>query len=216
MQPETWLNHSILVPISHFKSFTQRVFDLAFTIPGLIILSPLLLIVSIAVKAYDRGPVFYRGKRMGSGGKVFDLFKFRTMVVNADKVGGGVTVARDARITPVGRLLRKYKLDELPQLFNVVSGDISLVGPRPEDPRITARYTPAQKGVLQFTPGITSPASLQFRDEESLLTGPDWETSYFRDILPRKLDMEMAYFPHRTLLSDFKIILSTIARVLWL
>ena len=203
------------MPNSQFKSFTQRVFDLAFTIPGLLILSPLLLILSIAVKAYDRGPVFYRGKRMGTEGRVFDLFKFRTMVVDADKVGGGVTVARDARITPVGELLRKYKLDELPQLFNVVSGDMSLVGPRPEDPRITAHYTSKQIAVLKLKPGITSPASLQFRDEESLLTGPDWETSYFRDILPKKLDIEMAYFPHRTLLSDFKIIMGTIGRVLF-
>jgi lipopolysaccharide/colanic/teichoic acid biosynthesis glycosyltransferase len=194
---------------------SQRIFDLTFAVPGLIVLSPLLLVLSIAVKSYDGGPIFYRGKRMGVGGKVFDLFKFRTMVVDADKMGRGVTVARDARITPVGRLLRKYKLDELPQLFNVVAGDISLVGPRPEDPRITAHYSPEQKRVLQFRPGITSPASLQFRDEESLLTGTDWESSYFRDILPRKLDMEMAYFPRRTLFSDFKIIVNTIVRVLF-
>jgi lipopolysaccharide/colanic/teichoic acid biosynthesis glycosyltransferase len=201
------------VPISHFKSFSQRVFDLAFTVPGLIILSPLLLILSIAVKAYDRGPVFYRGKRMGTEGRVFDLFKFRTMVVDADKVGGGVTVARDARITPVGRLLRKYKLDELPQLFNVVAGDISLVGPRPEDPRITAHYTPEQKRVLQFRPGITSPASLYFRNEEALLSGPDWEMKYFSDILPRKLEMELAYFPDRTILSDLAIVMKTLLRI---
>jgi lipopolysaccharide/colanic/teichoic acid biosynthesis glycosyltransferase len=194
---------------------SQRLFDLACTLPGLALLSPLLLVLAIAVKSYDGGPVFYRGKRVGAGGRVFGLFKFRTMVVNADKVGGGVTVARDNRVTPVGRILRKYKLDELPQLFNVVSGDISLVGPRPEDPRITARYTPEQKAVLQYRPGITSPASLQFRDEESLLTGSDWETSYFKEILPRKLDLELAYFPNRTLFSDFGIVLRTIVRVLF-
>ncbi len=137
------------------------------------------------------------------------------MVVDADKIGGGVTVARDNRVTPVGRFLRRYKLDELPQLLNVASGDMSLVGPRPEDPRITARYSPEQQKVLQFRPGITSLASLQFRDEESLLTGPEWETSYFNEILPRKLELELSYFANRSLFSDFKIIITTILRVLF-
>ncbi|HXX62266.1 MAG TPA: sugar transferase [Bacteroidota bacterium] len=198
----------------NLKSVAQRGFDLAFTVPGLIILSPLLLLLSLAVKATDGGPILYRGQRMGRGGRVFSLLKFRTMVVDADKLGAGVTVAADPRITPIGRIFRKYKLDELPQLFNVVTGDMSLVGPRPEDHRVIARYSPKELEVLQFRPGITSPASLHFRDEQSLLTGPDWETQYFTAILPKKIDMELKYFPHRTIPSDFVIIMRTLMRVL--
>ena len=196
------------------KSVAQRGFDLAFTVPGLIVLSPLLLVLSAAVKVSDGGPVFYRGQRMGKGGRLFSLLKFRTMVVDADKLGAGVTVAGDRRITPIGRLFRKYKLDELPQLLNVVAGDMSLVGPRPEDHRVIARYSPKELEVLQFRPGITSPASLHFRDEQSLLTGPDWERQYFSDILPKKIDMELKYFPHRTIPSDFVIIMRTLIRIL--
>lgn len=201
-----------MVPLS-LKSAPQRGFDLAFTVPGLLILSPLLFVLSVAVKISDGGPVFYRGQRMGKGGRVFSLLKFRTMIVDADKLGSGVTVAGDRRITPIGRLLRKYKLDELPQLLNVVAGDMSLVGPRPEDHRVIARYSPKELEVLQFRPGITSPASLYFRDEQSLLTGPDWEKQYFSDILPRKLEMELKYFPHRTIPADFGIIVRTLMRI---
>jgi len=200
------------IPVPHtiHLSATQRAFDLLFTIPGLIVLSPALLVLAAGVKINDGGPVFYRGTRMGMGGRPFGLLKFRTMVVNADRIGSPITSAGDPRVTPIGRFLRRHKLDELPQLLNVVAGDMSLVGPRPEDPRFTAQYTDEEKRVLEFRPGITSPASLHFRNEEALLTGPDWERRYFEEVLPKKLRMELGYFPGRTIRKDAVIILKTL------
>ncbi len=120
------------------------------------------------------------------------------MVPNADRIGGGITVSDDKRVTRIGRILRKIKLDELPQLWNVVKGDMKLVGPRPEDPRFVAMYTPHQRRILNFAPGITSPASLEYRDEEAMLTGSDWQRTYLDDVLPRKLELDLDYFSRRT------------------
>lgn len=155
----------------------------------------------------------YRAKRVGIRGAIFDLYKFRTMAPNADKMGG-ITVLGDKRVTPIGRFLRKYKLDELPQLLNVLKGDMSFVGPRPEDPRYVERYTPEQREVLSVPPGITSPASLHFRNEEALLSGGDWESKYIEQILPRKLAMELEYFPSRSLGGDVRIIIRTLGGIL--
>jgi lipopolysaccharide/colanic/teichoic acid biosynthesis glycosyltransferase len=149
-------------------------------------------------------------KRIGKGGKPFRLYKFRTMVADAHPDGPAITPAGDRRITRVGRLLRRTKLDELPQLLNVLKGDMSLVGPRPEDPRYVDLYTSAQREVLRVRPGITSAASLVYRHESSLLSGEDWERRYVSQILPDKLAIELDYLARRNSASDLKLVLRTI------
>src|SRR6478672_6127594 len=151
------------------NSIAKRVYDACFAVLGLILLSPLLVLIALMVKLGDRGSVFYRQKRIGQYGVPFLIIKFRTMVPDADKRGLSITSNGDRRITRVGRLLRKTKLDELPQLWNVLRGEMSLVGPRPEVPRYVELYTPEQRTILNYKPGITDLASLRFRDEESLL-----------------------------------------------
>ena len=189
----------------------KRVFDFAGAALGLVVLAPLLAALAAAVKLGDGGPVFYRARRVGQGGRPFGLYKFRTMVEDADRQGPGITTAGDRRVTRVGAFLRRTKLDELPQLWNVVRGEMSFVGPRPEDPRYVARYTPEQRRVLAVRPGLTSPASLAFRDEASRLRGDDWERTYVEEVLPEKLALELAYLRHRTLGSDLRLILRTLA-----
>ncbi len=162
------------------------------------------------MKLSDNGPVFYSAKRIGKNGKLFHLYKFRTMVVNADKIGPAVTSSTDRRVTPIGNFLRRTKLDELPQLFNVIKGDMSLVGPRPEDPRYVALYTHEQRKVLEVRPGITSAASLTYRHEERLLTGDDWETVYRNEVMPAKLSIDLEYTKHQTVISDLKLIFKTV------
>ncbi|MFQ5568407.1 MAG: sugar transferase [Rhodothermales bacterium] len=191
-------------------SVPKRLFDVLASAAGLILLSPLIVAVAVAVKLYDRGPVLYKSLRIGKGGRRFHLFKFRTMVVDADRQGPGITTARDPRVTPVGRFLRRYKLDELPQLIHVLKGEMSFVGPRPEDPRYVARYTPDQRRVLAARPGITGIASLAYRREEELLVGPDWERLYCEEILPAKLALELDYLSRRTFWSDIGLILQTL------
>src|SRR5690349_3953933 len=142
-------------------STIKRLLDVVAATAGLILLLPLFIVVAIAIKLHDGGHVFYRARRVGKDGCLFHLYKFRTMVVNADRQGPAVTASGDSRITPVGRWLRRTKLDELPQLLNVLVGDMSLVGPRPEDPRYVMLYTPSQRRVLSVRPGITSAASLE-------------------------------------------------------
>lgn len=188
----------------------KRVFDLLFSSLGLIILSPLLLITALLIKWDSPGSVFYRGVRMGHGGHPFRIFKFRTMVDGAHRMGGGITTLDDRRITRVGRFLRRSKLDELPQLINVVRGEMSLVGPRPEDPAYVALYTPEQRRVLSVRPGITSAASLQYRDEARLLAGETWEQVYVEDILPHKLQIELDYIQKANVLTDLVLIARTV------
>jgi lipopolysaccharide/colanic/teichoic acid biosynthesis glycosyltransferase len=177
---------------------------------GLLVLGPLLLAIAVAVKLSSPGPVIYRADRVGQYGRRFTLLKFRTMRRDADRSGPGITVASDARITRVGSFLREHKLDELPQLINVLRGDMSLVGPRPEDPRYVALYSDAQMAVLSVRPGITSPASLAYFDESSLLTGADWEQTYVERIMPAKLNIELEYLKTRSLFADVRIILRTV------
>jgi lipopolysaccharide/colanic/teichoic acid biosynthesis glycosyltransferase len=177
---------------------------------GLLVLGPLLLAIAVAVKFSSPGPVIYRADRVGQYGRRFTLLKFRTMRRDADRSGPGITVASDARITRVGSFLREHKLDELPQLINVLRGDMSLVGPRPEDPRYVALYSDAQMAVLSVRPGITSPASLAYFDESSLLTGADWEQTYVERIMPAKLNIELEYLKTRSLFADVRIILRTV------
>ncbi len=189
---------------------SKRAFDVIASGLGLIAISPLMLGVAVAIKLSSPGPVFYLSRRVGRHGRLFGIYKFRTMVVNADKIGPGVTVSNDPRITRIGKLLRSTKLDELPQLINVLRGEMSLVGPRPEDPRYVALYTPEQRAVLNVRPGITSPASLHYHDEQSLLVGADWETQYINEILPAKLAIDLEYAKRPSLQQDIALITDTV------
>jgi lipopolysaccharide/colanic/teichoic acid biosynthesis glycosyltransferase len=186
-----------------------RLLDVLASLAGLIVLSPLLLVVALLIKLDSAGPVLHRAERVGKGGQHFRLYKFRSMQVDADRLGPGITSASDQRITRLGRLLRRTKVDELPQLINVLKGEMSLVGPRPEDPRYVAMYTPEQQRVLAVRPGITSPASLYYRNEEELLGGSGWEKKYVERVMPHKLQMELDYLDKQTLWSDLGILLDT-------
>lgn len=188
----------------------QRFFDFFASFVGILVLSPLFLVIGLVVVLQDGGPVFYRSMRVGKGGGLFPILKFRTMIQNADRLGGGITVNQDRRVTPVGRFLREHKLDELPQLINVLKGEMSFVGARPEDPRYVTLYTEEQRKILAFRPGITSPASLTYRDEERILTGENTEKLYAEEVLPRKLAIDLEYLSRRSLWSDLSIILQTI------
>lgn len=191
-----------------------RIVEVILALAGLLVLSPILLIIGLLVKLQDGGTVFYTATRVGLGGKPFVLYKFRTMVPGAEKIGAAITTSGDTRITPLGRFLRRYKLDELPQLVNVITGELSLVGARPEDPRYVKLYTAQQRAILDFRPGITSPASLRYRDEEKLLNGAGWHERYVQEILPQKLAMDLAYLKQRTITSDIRIILKTLGGIL--
>jgi lipopolysaccharide/colanic/teichoic acid biosynthesis glycosyltransferase len=188
----------------------KRIFDVTVSIVGLAALSPVLVVIAAAVAFGSPGPVFYRANRVGRNGVPFRLYKFRTMIADADKRGPGITTATDNRITPIGRILRRTKLDELPQLINVVRGDMSIVGPRPEDPRYVAYYTTQQRQVLSVRPGITSAASVKFRNESELLTGVDWERTYIETVMPEKLRIDLEYVQNTNLLHDLGIIARTV------
>lgn len=189
----------------------KRAFDVVVSAGAITLLLPFFLLIALGVRLDSPGPVLYRARRVGRGEQLFTLLKFRTMTLGADKLGPGVTGAQDRRITRMGSVLRRTKLDELPQLWNVLRGDMSLVGPRPEDPRYVALYTPQQRLVLNVRPGITSPASVTYRHEEALLTGPDWETTYIQQVMPAKLALDLEYARHPTLRADIVII----ARTVW-
>jgi lipopolysaccharide/colanic/teichoic acid biosynthesis glycosyltransferase len=188
----------------------KRAFDIAASAVGLLVFSPLFVVLAVAVKLGSRGPVFYRARRVGLGGREFALLKFRSMIVDADRVGPAVTGAADPRITPIGRVLRRTKLDELPQLWNVLVGEMSIVGPRPESPHYVALYTPEQRRVLNVRPGITSAASIAYRNEEALLTGERWEDRYIREIMPAKLAIDLPYAERPSLVRDLAIIAGTV------
>ena len=186
-----------------------RLLDLLAAALGLILLSPFLLPVAVLIKLDSPGPVLHRAERAGRDGQIFTLFKFRTMVADAGRRGPGITTAADARITRVGRLLRRAKVDELPQLINVLRGEMSLVGPRPEDPRYVALYTPEQRQVLAVRPGITSPASITYRHEEQMLQGADWEQVYIKQVMADKIRIELDYITTRNLWTDLHVVVQT-------
>ncbi len=181
---------------------------------ALLLLSPLLVAIAVAVKLSSAGPILYRARRVGRGGEPFTLLKFRSMVVSAATAGPPITMAGDARVTGLGRILRKWKLDELPQLWNVLRGDMAVVGPRPEDPQYVASYSEGQRSILGIRPGLTSPASMTYRDEERMLTGADWEQMYVSEVLPEKLALDLDYFRRRSVLSDVVMVWRTIGAVL--
>ncbi|HEY6042506.1 MAG TPA: SDR family NAD(P)-dependent oxidoreductase, partial [Anaerolineae bacterium] len=193
--------------------FCKRALDIVIALGALVVLSPLLLLIAAAVKLGSPGPVFFRGERVGRYGKLFRIYKFRSMLAQAPAMGPGITAIGDARITRLGRLLRESKLDELPQFINVLRGEMSLVGPRPEDPRWVEKYTEAQRAVLSVRPGLTSLASLRYRREEELLTGPDWALRYENVILPDKLALDLEYLATRSARTDLVILYQTLIAV---
>jgi lipopolysaccharide/colanic/teichoic acid biosynthesis glycosyltransferase len=190
-------------------SASKRLFDLMASCIGLVLLSPFLLVIALLIKMDSRGSVFFRGERIGKGGCSFRIIKFRTMVESPVRTGPGITAAGDPRVTRIGRFLRRYKIDELPQLWNVVCGDMSLVGPRPEDPRYVALYNDQQRRILRVLPGITSPASIRYRNEEALLAESGLG-SYETLIMPQKIAVDLDYIQNRSFLGDLKILAQTV------
>ena len=193
----------------------KRLMDIVVSGGALLVIWPVLLIVALAIKIDDPGPVFYRQVRVGRGGRTFRIFKFRTMVVDADKKGLAITVGLDNRITRVGALLRRTKLDELAQLINVFTGDMSFVGPRPEVQKYVDLYTPYQRQVLLVRPGITDYASIAYRNENDLLAGAeDPERMYIDVIMPDKIELNMKYLREISPAADIRLIFGTILAVI--
>jgi lipopolysaccharide/colanic/teichoic acid biosynthesis glycosyltransferase len=191
------------------------VFDFLATSVGLIFLIPLFLIVAILIKLQDRGPVFFRQKRVGKDFKPFYIYKFRTMVVNAEKIGPPITKGEDPRITPLGKFLRKFKIDELPQLFNVLKGEMSLVGPRPEVSKYVELFKEDYKKILKIKPGITDYAAIYFRNEEEILKKyPDPEEGYIKEVLPKKIKFYHQYLANISFLTDLKLIFLTLWKII--
>jgi lipopolysaccharide/colanic/teichoic acid biosynthesis glycosyltransferase len=190
------------------KSVLKRAFDLFVSLLIILIALPLWLAVTMAIKLDSPGPVFHCAQRVGKNGKSFTLYKFRTMVADAPNQGPGITRDNDPRITAVGCFLRKLKIDEMPQLINVLKGEMSIVGPRPEDPRYVACYTTEQRRVLSVRPGMASPAFIKYRHEEALLAaaGDDLEQVYLTRILPAKLRMDLEYIEQQSFLFDLAIL----------
>lgn len=194
----------------------KRCLDLVLSAIGLVVLGPILVVLAVWIKVGSRGPVFYRGERVGRYGRRFRIFKFRTMVTDAEKLGGASTPEDDPRVTGAGRFLRKYKLDELPQLLNVIAGDMSLVGPRPQVVWAVERYTEEEKVVLGVRPGITDYASLRFRDEGEILRGSaDPDKDYFEKIHPEKMRLSLEYVRKRSVWLDCKILAKTLGAVIF-
>ena len=192
-----------------------RLCDILFSFFGLLFLSPLFIIVAIWIVLDNPGPVFYRQQRVGKDGKDFGLLKFRSMRVGADKMSLITVGDRDPRVTRAGYYIRKYKLDELPQLWNVLTGDMSLVGPRPEVRRYVDLYTDEQRRVLSVRPGITDYASIEYIDENRLLAeAADPDKTYIEQIMPAKIQLNMRYIEHQTLGEYFRIILLTLMKII--
>ncbi|WP_297431349.1 sugar transferase [Sulfurimonas sp.] len=189
----------------------KRVFDFIAAFIGLLLLSPILLVIALWIKFSSKGPLFYTQKRVGKDFKEFDIYKFRSMVVNADKIGPSVTSGDDSRITEVGKFIRKTKIDELPQLFNVLKGDMSLVGPRPEVMQFVAKKRDEYKKVLSVRPGITDNAAIEFRDEETIMNAyEDKERAYLEIILPQKIKLYYNYIDNISFTNDIKLLLHTL------
>jgi lipopolysaccharide/colanic/teichoic acid biosynthesis glycosyltransferase len=192
----------------------KRIFDIVFSLFGLLILSPIFLAVVILIKREDGGPIYYMGSRIGKSGVPFKMIKFRTMVLNADKIGGSSTADDDPRITKIGKLLRKFKLDEIPQLINVLRGEMSFVGPRPEVAYYVNMFSAEEKNILSVKPGITDWASLWNSDEGAILAGStDPEKAYMEKIRPEKIRLQLQYVRKHNFLIDLKIITLTLLKI---
>ena len=192
---------------------SKRVLDLGLGLPALVVAMPVLFGAAIVMRlSGDRGPFLYRARRMGQGAQVFNVLKIRTMPVDAG--GPRITVAGDPRVSALGRAMRRYRIDELPQLLNVVKGEMSLVGPRPEDPSYADMSDPAHRRVFSAKPGITGLAQLAFHDEADRLVGPDAERVYRDLLLPAKLKLDTEYLERQSMLLDLEILIRTVRTVL--
>jgi lipopolysaccharide/colanic/teichoic acid biosynthesis glycosyltransferase len=194
----------------------KRTFDLVGAGLGVVLLAPLLALLALLVKAEDGGPVLFKQERVGYRGRRFRIWKFRTMVADAEKRGPPLTVGRDPRVTRIGAWMRRLKLDELPQLFNVLMGDMSLVGPRPDVPRYVALYRAAERRVLELVPGMTDESSLRYLGEGAMLAAAaDPERNYLTEIVPDKVRLSLEYAARATVWSDLRVILATLRRLYW-
>jgi lipopolysaccharide/colanic/teichoic acid biosynthesis glycosyltransferase len=192
----------------------KRGLDVAASVLGLIVLLPLFVVVGLSIKLDSSGPVFFRQTRVGQRGAPFRIWKFRSMAHDAEQTGPGLTIARDGRVTRVGRLLRRSKIDELPQLINVLCGEMSLVGPRPEIPSFVEHYGPDERLVLEHRPGMTDPASIRYRDEEDVLAAESDPVAHYRDVVMRdKIALNLEYQRSATVFSDFVVIGRTIREI---
>lgn len=192
----------------------KRLFDIIFSIIALIILSPVFAAASVLIKLDSEGPVFFLQERVGRNFKPFRIYKFRSMRAGTKEKGTLITVRGDERITRVGRILRKYKIDELPQLINVLKGEMSLVGPRPEVRQYVQLFRAEYRKLLRMRPGITDPASIKFSEEENVLaTAADWEEDYIKRILPEKLHISLRYMEKHSFITDLKLIFRTVFRI---
>lgn len=193
----------------------KRLFDIVFSCIGLLLLMPLFVVLTVLIKLDDKGPVFFRQERIGKGFRPFRIFKFRTMAVVQSGNSSLVTVRGDKRVTRVGKFLRRTKMDELPQLINVFKGDMSVVGPRPEVARYVEMFEDDYQEILQVKPGITDYATIEFRDEESVLSGyEDMEVGYIDEVLPRKIELYKKYLRERGFLLDLKLIVLTLWKII--
>ncbi|OAO79479.1 sugar transferase [Anoxybacillus flavithermus] len=197
------------------NNWLKITFDFVVSIVAILVLIPIFLIISFLIKIDSKGPIIFKQVRVGKNGKEFKIYKFRTMVTDAERLGKQITVGHDPRITRVGHFLRKFKLDELPQLFNVLKGDMSFVGPRPEVPRYTQLYNEEQKKVLTVRPGITDYASIKYRNENEILAkSEDPEKTYIEVIMPDKLKLNLKYIEEQSLWLDIKIIFMTLYKII--
>jgi len=202
------------MPNNLYILFGKRTFDLVFSLVGFICLLPVFLFIAFSIKIIDRGRIFYIQKRMGVNFQPFNFYKFRTMIDDADKVGPLITGSNDPRITIIGGFLRKYKLDELPQLVNVIKGDISMVGPRPEVEKYVSLFKNEYQDILQIKPGITDFAALHYRNEEAIMAKyEDPHKVYIEQILPEKIKLYYKYINSMSLITDIKIIFATIGSI---
>lgn len=203
------------MPDSFYVKYGKRLFDFVISLIGLILLSPVFLIITLLIRFTNGRPVFFKQGRMGQHFKPFELIKFRSMVIDADKIGSLITTKEDSRITRVGRFLRKTKLDELPQLINVLKGEISFVGPRPEVFKYVELFKNEYNGILKVKPGITDYAAIEFRDEEEILKGyNNTEDGYIKEILPQKIKLYREYISEMSLLNDMRLIILTLWRIM--
>ncbi|MDR3553434.1 MAG: sugar transferase [Syntrophobacteraceae bacterium] len=192
----------------------KRTFDLVAASLVLCLTSPLIVLIALLIKRWSPGPVFYRGVRTGLHGKPFRIFKFRTMVVDAEHIGGPSTALNDTRLTPIGKILRRYKLDELPQLFNILLGDMSVVGPRPQVERYTSLYAGPEKAILDVRPGLTDYASIRFIDLDAILGDENVDEKYLREVEPEKNRLRLQYARNHNFRVDLDIIFTTLRQML--
>lgn len=217
--PENMRNESVRkcydqLQRKNLSLFLKRLFDVVGGIIGLLVLSPVLIIIAVFIKMESKGPVLFRQVRVTQYGKRFSIFKFRTMVANAEKIGTQVTTKNDSRITPMGRFLRKYRFDEVPQLVNIIIGDMSFVGTRPEVVKYVDLYTDEMMATLLLPAGVTSEASISYKDEERLLLDAEnVDKVYIEKILPEKMKYNLESFEEFTIFNDISIMARTLAAV---